>query len=233
MARPKGSRNKTKADASSASRQEGQKMEPIETLKTVDNTKTDNMIESVDMTAVTPDQQAIRKRVEAESAEWEPITEESMNDFSLMINPLDLKDNFPEAWKEQVEKRYAFRWCERRDKRIDELTRSGHPITRWKLCTRTTTPFLAKYVDAIWGCVTRLDQVLLHRPWDRHMIEKRAKQGMAEARANAGKPENVASRRAGEGVEVYSGPEHKIGQNDVVQWEDTGSSGIHDLVAES
>ena len=169
---------------------------------------------------MTPDQLAVYRRVQAESAEWTPITEESMHDFSLSVHPLSLRDNFPEAHREEVEKRYAFRWCERSDKRIDELTRSGHPVTRWKLCTRTTTPFLEKYVDHIWGCVTRLDQVLLFRPWDRHMIEKKAKDGSAMAKATSGKPENVALRRAQDGIEAYSGPEYKIGSGDEVLHED-------------
>jgi len=210
----------------------------MEDKKQTTKNETDNQKDQFQNAAMTPDQQAILRRVEAESAEWEPITEESMHDFSLAKHPLDLKDNFPETWKEQSEKRYAFRWCERTEKRIDELTRSGHPVTRWKLCTRTTTPFLAKYVDHIWGCVTRLDQVLLYRPWDRHMIEKRAKDGYARAKADSGKAENVAMRRAQDGVEAYVGPEHKIGANDEVQYEDTRafdgeSEGIEDLVVES
>jgi hypothetical protein len=204
------------------------KFEPIKTQLE------DNQVIPVVNKTLTPEQQAIITRAESETAEWEPITEESMHDFSLANHPLDLRINFPEAWKEQNEKRYAFRFCERTDKRIDELTRSGHPLTRWKLCTRTTTPWLAKYIDPVWGCVTRLDQVLLFRPWDRHMIEKRAKQGYAEAKANSGKPENVALRRAQEGIEAKSGPEFKIGSSDEVQYEDTRAEDIDfgDLVVE-
>ena len=181
--------------------------------------------------AMTPDQQAIYQRVRSESAEWEPISEESMHDYSLAIHPLDLKDNFPEAWKEQVEKRYAFRWCTRSDERIDELTRGGHPITRWKLCTRTTTPELEHYIDSSWGCITRLDQVLLFRPWDRHMIERNAKQQYAEAKAASGKPENVALRRAQDGIEAQSGPQYRIGSSDDVQYEDSRQD-VGDLVVE-
>lgn len=185
--------------------------------------------------SLTPDQLAIVNRVMAESAEWETIGEESMNDFSLSIPPLDLKHNFPEAWKEQIEKRYAFRWCERTDRRIDELTRGGHPVTRWKLCTRNTTPFLAHYVDGVLGCIARLDQVLLYRPWDRHMMEKRAKEQVAEAKANSGKPENIATRRVSDKIEAYSGPEFKIGANDEIRYEDVredASEELGDLVVD-
>ena len=61
--------------------------------------------------SLTPEQQAIASRVMAETAEWDQIGEESMNDFSLQITPLDLKHNFPEAWRDQQEKRYAYRFC--------------------------------------------------------------------------------------------------------------------------
>lgn len=206
------------------------KMETTQT-KTKDdqdlNFKPDNQ-------SLTPEQRAIANRVMAETTVWEPISEEQMGDFSLSISPLDLKHNFPEAWKEQVEKRHAFRFCERTDKRIDELTRGGHPVTRWKICTKTTTPFLAKYVDDMLGCIARLDQVLLFRPWERHMMEKRAKDQLAEASANSGKPENVALKRADEKIEALSGPEHKIGSRDDVQYEDSRQyqEDMGDLVVE-
>ncbi|MFA5651212.1 MAG: hypothetical protein WC914_08755 [Proteiniphilum sp.] len=189
-------------------------------------TKVDDQVQPVNTKpALTPEQQAIISRVESESADWAPIREDEMHDFSLADHPLDLKKNFPEAWKEQNEQRYAFRFCERTDKRIDELTRSGHPALRWKICTRSTTPFLEKYIDPMWGCITRLDQVLLFRPWDRHMIEMGMKAGYAEAQANSGKPENIAMRRAKDGIEAQSGPEFKIGSTDEVQYEDTRSEG--------
>jgi len=203
-------------------------------LKTKTETKTqDNQVENQ---SLTPEQLAVYNRVKAETTEWEPIREDELNDFSLSITPLDLNHNFPEAYKEQVEKRYAFRWCERTDKRIDELTRGGHPVTRWKICTALTTPFLRHYVDSSIGCIARLDQILLFRPWDRHMMEKRAKEQLAEARANSGKPENIALKRASDKIEAYSGPEFKIGSKDDVQYEDArsnpGESDLGDLIVE-
>lgn len=172
---------------------------------------------------LTPEQQAISNRAEAESAEWETITEESMESYSLSITPLDLQHNFPEAWKKQCDRIYAFRWCERTDKRIDELTRGGHPVTRWKICTRVTTPFLDKYIDKLLGCVARLDQILLYRPWDRHMMEKEAKAKLTEAHAASGKPENRVMQNVDddEKIQAFSGPEHKISGKDDVTYEDT------------
>ena len=110
------------------------------------------------------------------------------------------------------------------------MTRGGHPMTRWKLCTRLTTPFLAKYVDSLLGCITRLDVVLVFRPWERHMIEKDAKKRLAEAHLASGKPENLAlRRRADDKVEAYSGPEHKIGSSDDVQYEDSRGDASENL----
>lgn len=181
--------------------------------------------------SLTPEQQAIFNRASAETAEWETIREDQITDYSLSVSPLDLKQNFPEAWKKQVEKIYAFRWCERTDKRIDELTRGGSPITRWKICTRITTPFMAHYIDKMLGCVARLDQILLHRPWDRHMIERDAQTRLTEAHADSGQPERRALRSEPEHVEAYSGPEYKIGAKDEVQYEDA-REGIEDLIVE-
>jgi hypothetical protein len=185
--------------------------------------------------SLTPEQSVIVNRVLAETAEWETIREDQMNDFSLSIPILDLKHNFPEAWKEQAEKRYAFRWTTRTDKSIDELTRGGHPVTRWKICTSLTTPFLRKYMDSTLGCVARLDQILLFRPWERHMMEKQAREQVTNAAMNSGKPENIVGRRAPDNVEIKSGPEYRIGSKDDVQYEDLrpeANEDFGDLVVE-
>lgn len=204
-----------------------QKLEKTESKSNNNNDNRNPTINS-SQASLTPEQQAIVSRVRAESPDWEPISEEAMHDFSLAVSPLDLQHNFPEAYKEQVEKRFAFHWCERTDRAIDIRTNGGSPVTRWKICTRSTTPFLAKYVDPTIGCIARLDVILLFRPWERHMIEKRAKEGIAEARANSGKPENVALKRASDNIEAYSGPQYKIGSSDDVQYEDSRQDALSD-----
>ena len=55
---------------------------------------------------LTPDQQAIADRVEAQDKLWHTIREDELNDFSLMNNPFDLP---PEAASLQERKIYAFR----------------------------------------------------------------------------------------------------------------------------
>lgn len=67
------------------------------------------------------------------------------------------------------------------------------------------------------------------------MIEKNARLRITEAHVNSGKPENLAMRRAPEKVEAYSGPEHKIGSRDDVQYEDLRQDAreeLGDLVVE-
>ena len=66
--------------------------------------------------ALTSAQQAIAERVAAQDTEWFGITEDELEDFSLMNNPFDLP---PEAARLQNEKVYAFRFV--REHRI-ELT---------------------------------------------------------------------------------------------------------------
>lgn len=200
------------------------------TIKPTD-TKTDDHI-SLPPISLTAEERAIADRAKTAIADFPAVTEENMNDFSFAITDLDLQHNFPEAWREQVEKRAAFMWIERTPASIDKRC-IGNPLTKWALCTRTTTPFLSKYVDPNLGCIARLDVVLAFRPWDNHMLEKTAKQRRTVAREEAGKAENVAMRNAQAGVSAYSGEKYKIGSGDVTQYEDTRADGMGDLVVES
>jgi hypothetical protein len=184
---------------------------------------------------MTAEQRGIAERAAAQDTSWFTIREDELNDFSLQINPFSLKDNFPEAWRAQQEKQFAFRFCERTDRRIDELTRSVGPPLRWAICTRTTTPFLEKYVDPILGCIAVLDQVLLFKPYAHYAIVQRAKADLTNAKYNAGRPDAVATRNADpDKIKSYVGPEYKIQGGDQVFHEDTrqysGESDLGDLV---
>ena len=169
---------------------------------------------------LTPDERAIAERVQAQSTgnvdDWFTLTEDDLNDFSLMANPFDLP---PEAKKLQDEKRYAFRYCERKPQRIDELTRSVTPPLRWMLVTRNSLPEMAKYVDDILGCVCKYDQALLFKPWAHHEMVKAEKQKLAEAVDQSGnlsgKREAIQSQR-GDDVRTFVGSEYKIGSRDEV-----------------
>lgn len=132
-------------------------------------------VNQVDSSQLTPEELAIARRVAAEG----PILdhgEEGMVDFSLAEDPLKLPEP---ALKEQREKRLAFRWIRRSPDRIDQV-RNATPPLRWWICNRTTTPFLAKYVDPILGAVVRLDLILVCKPWSHFIAEHNAKLQLAE-----------------------------------------------------
>ena len=176
--------------------------------------------------SLTPEQYAIAQRAEAQDDSWMTISEADLNDFSLMNNPLDLP---PEAAKEQNEKRYAFRWCERTVERVDQLTRGAQPPLRWAICNRNTTPFLENYIDDLLGCVTKLDQVLLVKPWAHHARVQAAKRELAETRDNTGTLKGKKDQIASDGIETYEGKEYQITGKDVVMADEAQ---VGDLIAE-
>ena len=175
---------------------------------------------------LSPEMQGIAERVAGQDTDWFSIGEESMNDFSMMINPMDLDPNFPEAAKLQKDGKYAFRWCERTAKRVDELTRSVNPPLRWAIVTNDSLPEMKRHIDPLLGCVCSVDQMLLFKPWAHALMVRKAKDEMSDAKANSPK-QSVQ----GEKVEVTTNRASKIGGGDVVQYEDTRSD-LGDLVIE-
>jgi hypothetical protein len=176
---------------------------------------------------LTPEMQGIAERVAGQDTDWMTITEESMNDFSMMVNPMDLEPNYPEAAKLQNEKKYVFRWCERTPQRVDELTRSVNPPLRWAIVTHDSLPEMKRHIDPLLGCVSCLDQLLLFKPFAHAEIIDRAKREMAEAKAK-GPEEKVQAEK----VETMSGEQYKIDSRDVVQYEDTRGEDLGDLVVD-
>jgi hypothetical protein len=174
---------------------------------------------------LTPEMQGIAERVAGQDTDWFSIGEESMNDFSMTINPFDLSPNYPEAAQLQADQKYAFRWCERVVKRVDELTRSVNPPLRWAIVNNNALPEMKRHIDPMLGCVCNLDQILLFKPWAHAVIVKKARNEMAEAKAKA--PEQSVQ---GEKIEVTSGAAQKITSGDVVQYEDTRGDDLGDLV---
>ena len=175
---------------------------------------------------LSPEMQGIAERVAGQDTDWFSIGEESMNDFSMMINPMDLDPNFPEAAKLQKDGKYAFRWCERTSKRVDELTRSVNPPLRWAIVTNDNLPEMKRHIDPLLGCVCSVDQMLLFKPWAHAVMVRKAKDEMADAKENSPK-QSVQ----GEKVEVTTDRASKIGGGDVVQYEDTRAD-LGDLIIE-
>lgn len=176
---------------------------------------------------LTPEMRSIAERVAHQDTDWMTITEESMEDFSLMNNPMDLEPNYKEAAKLQREKKYVFRWCERTPQRVDELTRSVNPPLRWAIVTSNSLPEMARHIDPLLGCVSCLDQMLLYKPYEHAMIVNNAKREMAEAKARGPKQKVQAEK-----VEALSGEQYKIDSSDVVTYEDTRGNDLGDLVVD-
>lgn len=161
---------------------------------------------------LTAEEAAIFQRVMSESNDWQTITEDEMNDFSLIADPFDLP---PEARKRQNEKQFAFRWAARKSERVDEL-RSAAPPLRWMIANKTTCPWLSeKDVDPILGCVPRLDQMLFFKPWAWHERVRAAKMELAENQDRTGDIKRRHGMKDKGGNWMY-GEQFRITQSDEV-----------------
>jgi hypothetical protein len=190
--------------------------------------KSNNNDQVTQKSVLTPEQQSIAERVASQDTDWFAIGEESMTDFSLMVNPMDLMPNYPEAAKLQNEKKFAFRWCERTPQRVDQLTRSVSPPLKWAIVNRNNLPEMDRHIDPMLGGVCCLDQILLFKPWAHAAMVRKAKDEMADARFNAPRQRIQTDGK----IEVKEGREHRIGSNDVVTYQDERSDGLGDLVVE-
>lgn len=163
---------------------------------------------------LTPEERAIAQRVaSAADTSWETIREDDLNDFSLMHNPLDL----PPECQERLEKReYAYRWAEKKPKRIDELRNMPGP-QRWEIVNRTTAPYLpTKWFDPVHGGVQVLDQILMYKPWRMHKVVQDEKAKLAAIRDKSGDIKSRDGMKDESGTEYMAGPQHKIGSGDHV-----------------
>ncbi len=173
--------------------------------------------------AVTSEEAAVIARSESESTDWFGITEGDLHDFSLMEDPLKLPKP---CQKLQEEKVFAFRWCERTAKRVDQLTRSVSPPLRWAIVNLTTAESVGlpartiaeieEYFDTILCCVPRLDQMLLFKPWSHHVIVQQAKRDLAENLDRSGGLKSQEAK-SDESYQFMSGKDHKITSKDEVQ----------------
>lgn len=173
--------------------------------------------------AVTSEEAAIISRSESETVDWFGITEGDLHDFSLMEDPMKLPKPCQKLQDEEV---FAFRWCERTPKRIDQLTRSVGPPLRWAIVNMTTAKTVGipaktlneirEHFDTVLCCVPCLDQMLLFKPWSHHILVQNAKRDLAENLDSSGKLKSHEAK-SDENYQFMAGPEHKIGSGDEVQ----------------
>jgi hypothetical protein len=128
------------------------------------------------------DELAIAQRVNAVTDDFKFIKESEVDDYALAEDPMKLPD---EAKKRQDAKQYAFRWISRTAERMDEMRNKDIPF-RWWVCNATTAPFLEGSFDPVYGCVCKLDQMLVMKPWNMYQAERRFFQGLADRQMMGG-----------------------------------------------
>jgi len=184
-----------------------------------------------------PDEAAIFQRVKAEGErerEWEHVAESDMDDFSLRDDPMKLPDF---AQKLQDDKQYAFRWVTRSKERLDEI-RNMKPPFKWWIVNASTMPESVNDLDPVLGCVSKLDQLLVFKPWNLYKTEKRYKQQLADNKDQAGDVHKKDGFVPAENIELKAGPDYKISSKDEVMVDESDvlpggePEGLEDLVVE-
>ena len=161
---------------------------------------------------LTAEEQALAARIAKTDESWrEPITEESMLDFSLARDQYELP---PEAKAKVKSGELAFRWVAKTSERIDEVTSLPIPA-RWFLCNRTNTPFLEPHIDPVHGGVQRLDQILVFKPRRMFDAHQNAKMQLTAHKQAQGVLKNRHGIKEA-GSEWMAGEQYKITGNDQV-----------------
>jgi hypothetical protein len=174
--------------------------------------KQDDTVENaVNNLTLTSEENAIRQRVLSDDDGWTGITEESMEDFSLMADPFELP---PEA-KELFDRgELAFRWAEMSTKRIDELRNAPVPM-KWWIANATSVPALAKYCDPVHGGIQKLDQILFVKPFWMLQKVRDAKKELADIQSEGGNLKKKNQQKVDEaGSQWVAGENAKIQDGD-------------------
>lgn len=188
--------------------------------------------------ALTPEERAIFQRVKNESKDWETITEESVDDYSLMEDPFILPDEVKEF---ENKRQFKFRWIERKSERLDEI-RSAKVPNKWWIVNVDTFPALESLCDPILGCISRLDQMLVFKPWWMHEKRMQLLDELNTAQDRSGTLEGKDGETR-DGVQFMSGkrsPDEptplrgEVKAGDKIEYEETGQDdrSFGDLVTE-
>jgi len=112
-------------------------------------------------TVLTSNEAAIAARVLAERDDWKSVKESDIGDFKMADDPFALPGPAKEM---KAEKQFAFRWISRTPERMDEMRTKDIPF-KWWVCNEVNTPFLKGHFDPVLGCVSKLDQMLVFKPY--------------------------------------------------------------------
>ena len=130
--------------------------------KTPDDKSTETPAEAAESkTVLTSNEAAIAARVMAERDDWKAIKESDIEDFRVADDPLAFPSSAQEMRKK---KRFAFRWIARTAERMDEIRTKEVPF-KWWVCNEVNTPFLKGFFDPVLGCVCKMDQALVFKPF--------------------------------------------------------------------
>lgn len=164
---------------------------------------------------LTAEEAALKSILEEKDDSWLGLTDKDIEDFSLAEDPFKLPK---EAKKLQDEKKYAFRWCENKIKRVMELRNLEVPF-RWSIANGLNTPELARYVDGVTGGIHNRDQILLYKPFDMHMKAQSLKNALDDERYRTRDPKNRDGERDG-AYRYASNDKARITDKDTVVFDD-------------
>jgi hypothetical protein len=159
-------------------------------------------------TVLTAEEAAISARVMAEHEDWKSVKESDVDNFQLADDPLA----FPEPAKAmKKKKKFAFRWIRRTPERMDEMRTKDVPF-KWWVCNAVNTPFLEGFFDPVLGCVSKMDQMLVFKPYWMFVREQEFKnRADKEVAGDFLKKKDGEKKGGGEFVK-----DQKIGSGDVM-----------------
>lgn len=188
-----------------------------------DEVKSKSMKQPINLTQ---EEAAIFQRIKAEGKEgrreWEEVTEESVLDFSLRRDPMMLPDF---AKKLREAKKFAFVWVTRTKERLDEI-RSMEIPHKWWIVNSSTMPECLEDLDPVLGCVCKLDQLLVFKPWWMHVAKRRMVEQGIESKARSGELQSKHGQAIDEsGSEFVTGRQARIGSGrDEVQFHEVDAN---------
>lgn len=164
---------------------------------------------------LTAEEAAIFQRIHAEDSKWKTVDENEALDYSLSEDPFKL----PEAAQKLTDTyQFAFRWIERKKDRIDAIRTLDIP-RRWWIVSAASLPELVDDIDPILGCVTKLDLLLVFKPWWMYQAEQEMKTQVSDSKDQAGDLKNKHGMPVDDaGSEFLAGKKYKIGTKDEVQF---------------
>lgn len=177
---------------------------------------------------LTPEEAAVFQRVATAEDDWKTITEEDVEDYSLMDDPFML----PKPAQEKFDKKeFKYRWIERTSQRLDTIRNLPIP-RRWWICNGVNTPYLKNFIDPNLGCVSCLDQMLMFKPYWMYAKELTLKAELNEAQERGSGVESMDGQKRDFGT-FEAGKSAVIGKRDHIVADEEVFGAEHALATEA